>query len=74
MHSWASGSLGCSTLEAHSDAASSTVPAAVTQDWSGWGDRKNARIGKDVWDSSRAANHPSHVCHSSVNRLVIPMR
>ena len=40
----------------------------VIHDRSGWGERKNARIGKVVWVSSMSANQASHWRHSSVSR------
>ena len=40
----------------------------VIHERSGWGERKNARIGKVVWVSSTSANHASHCRHSSVSR------
>ncbi len=43
---------------------SRTAPAAVTHDWSGWGDRKNTRAGNDVWLSSTSTNHRSHRPHT----------
>ena len=47
ISAWAS--RGTSTLEAYSAAPSSTAPAAVTQEWSAWGERKNTRDGNEVW-------------------------
>ncbi len=41
----ARGSGGWSTAASHGEAASSTVPAATTQERSGWGDRNQTRAG-----------------------------
>lgn len=46
-------------MEARRLAASSTGPAAVTQDWSGCGERKNVSAGNEVWVSSTSMNQSS---------------
>jgi hypothetical protein len=47
----------------------------VIHDWSGCGERKKARIGKDVCVSSMSANHASHVCQRALSRSsVLSMR
>ena len=41
------------------------VPAAVTQERSGWGERKKARAGIEVWVSSMSANHSDQLRQTS---------
>src|SRR5579884_551257 len=68
MHRSACGSCGVSTAALTSAAASSTAPAAVTQECSGCGERKNDSAPNDVCVSSTSANHTSHCAQSSFSR------
>src|SRR3954468_17080884 len=56
----ASGVRSRSNDEATNDAASSTAPAAVIHDRSGWGERKKLIAESEVWLSSTSANHSCH--------------
>ena len=67
MQNSACTSRGTSTVDRINEAASRTAPAAVIQEWSGWGDRKNTSAGNDVWVSSMSTNHCSQRSHSSVS-------
>src|SRR6266508_3212237 len=61
MQSSASGLRGRSTVEATSEAASSTAPDAVTQECSQWGERKNTNAGREVWVSVTATDQVTQV-------------
>ncbi len=63
MQSSAWASRGTSTVDAIRAAASRTVPAAVSQECSGWGERKKTSAARLVWLSPRSANHCSHWTH-----------
>ena len=65
MHSPAWGDHGIARVDWASDAASRSAPAAVTQDRSGFGDRKNTSTDSDVCVSAMSANHSSHSAHST---------
>ena len=60
MHNWAAASRGISTVEVTSEAASRTVPAAVTHEFSGCGERNQISGASEVWLSSSSVNHTSH--------------
>src|SRR2546428_10951550 len=60
-------SCGMSTAALTSEAESSTAPAAVIHEWSGWGERKKASAASEVCVSSRSANHISHDTHRSLS-------
>src|SRR3954465_8076317 len=53
----ASGVRSRSNDEATKEAASSTAPAAVIHDRSGWGERKKLMADSEVWLSSTSGNH-----------------
>src|ERR1044072_7672103 len=59
MDSSASRLRGTSRVLAESEAASRTTPAAVIQERSGWGERKNGSPAKDVWLSSTSTKQSS---------------
>src|SRR3954465_13286840 len=67
MHRSACTSWGMSTTAMTIDAESSTAPAAVIQEWSGWGDLKKASAASEVCVSSRSANHTSQEVHRSLS-------
>src|SRR5690606_38128153 len=71
MLAWGSG--GSSNAEIVMEAASRTVPAAVTQLAVGRWDRNRARLGWEVWLSSSSANQSSHPAHVSARRSFQPM-
>src|SRR4029453_9447799 len=73
MHSSASALRGRSTVEASSDAPSSTAPDAVTQECSQWGERKNTSAGREVWVSVMSSNQVSQSRHSASRRRQPPM-
>ena len=73
MQSSASGLRGRSTVEASSDAPSSTAPAAVTHESSQWGERKNTSAGRDVWVSVTSTNQLSPSRHRPSSRSQPPM-
>src|SRR5215204_6289491 len=73
MHSSASGLRGRSTVEASSDAPSSTAPEAVTQECSQCGERKNTSAGREVWVSVMSTNQVSQSRHSASSRRQPPM-
>ncbi len=68
IHSSASTSRGTSRTAVRKAAESSTAPAAVIQEWSGWGDRKNTSTENDVWVSSMSTNHISISPQVAVSR------
>src|SRR5580704_2509709 len=68
MHSPASGDQGIASADWARDAASSSAPAAVTHERSGFGDRKNTSTASEVWVSEMSANHSSHSAHSAGSR------
>src|SRR6202035_3488984 len=70
MHSPASGDHGIARVDCASDAASSSAPADVTHDRSGFGDRKNTSTASDVWVSEMSANQSSHSAHRAGSRSV----
>ncbi|HEX9029617.1 MAG TPA: hypothetical protein VF823_10625 [Anaerolineales bacterium] len=47
------------------EAASSTVPAAVTQEWGALGERKKTRAGSELWLSAMSTNQVSQAPHCS---------
>src|SRR5689334_25311374 len=65
MHNAAMGCHGPSIVELTNAAESSTHPAAVTHERSGFGERKNVRDASDVCVSSSSANHSCHDTHRS---------
>jgi hypothetical protein len=73
MQSSASALRGRSTVEASSDAPSSTAPDAVTQECCQCGERKNTSAGREVWVSVMSTNQPSHSRQSPSSRRQPPM-
>ena len=65
---------GGTSVEAVTEAASSTVPAAVTHDRRGSGERKNTTAGIDVWVSSSSVNQVSQLSQRAGSRSSPSMR
>src|SRR5437899_5259156 len=61
-------SAGISTTDRTRAALSSTVPAAITQERCGCGERKKDSAASDVWLSSRSTNQASQAVHCSLSR------
>ncbi len=68
MQSPASGDHGMASVDWAMDAASSSAPADVTHDRSGFGDRKKFRTASDACVSEMSANHSSHSAQSAGSR------
>src|SRR5688572_7947311 len=74
MHNSAGGERGRSRVLEYREAPSSTTPAAVTQERSGWGERKKGRADSEVWVSSTSTNqrvHGTQTCSSIRSRPLI---
>src|ERR1039457_979696 len=63
MHRAAAGDQGIDSVDWASAAASSNAPAEVTQDRSGFGDRKYMSTASEECVSAISANHASHSPH-----------